>query len=624
MTTTSGKRSVKPRTSSLESQLERVGTQPGVHQGRACLVVSTGEAAGAVFPLTDPVVLIGRSAEAKVRIDEHAISNSHALLETDGAAFTLRDLDSTNGTFVNGQRIVQKVVLAGGDTIEMGSTTFLFLIRQSNFPESNHPDATMKLDAFGAAPSFEARRSRSPSAKPPALLVAPADDPPSALSLTDVVATVRRYWGYVRRYGWLAVLFTCLGVAAGTAHARFKPPPGSAWFEMKLVGARPDDPSSDVLVGVENTFRSLPLIKKALSDLGVPTVGDATASVVQARLILRRMGYNSNVYRGEYDDVSAERAALFLNQLVQVYIESELDKLLQVLRMDAEFDRAQEAKADERVAAARGRLIEFSDAHPEAVPKDKQSPEPVPSRGGNGGTSAARNEEASAALERQLRAAYARIQTQKAAPYVEQAAAVETKITEARARGLKDQHPELANLLDLQKRLRAKIDALLAAEPSPTEQIADPEVARLQQALTEARRRTPKSGATASGGKTTAPANAASNTRATRPARVKTPPGSLSQLRIEYSELSGEYERAKTEHDALMKKRETTDRQLERERISAKARYDIITPPTPAKKSAAAIIAKRAGAGGVAGLILALLIAAGLELRRVLISRGHI
>ena len=95
-------------------------------------------------------------------------------------------------------------------------------------------------------------------------------------------------------------------------------------------------------------------------------------------------------------------------------------------------------------------------------------------------------------------------------------------------------------------------------------------------------------------------------------------------MRIEYSELSGEYERAKTEHDALMKKRETTDRQLERERISAKARYDIITPPTPAKKSAATIVAKRAGAGGVAGLILALLIAAGLELRRVLISRGHI
>jgi hypothetical protein len=445
-----------------------------------------------------------------------------------------------------------------------------------------------------------------------------ADDPPSALSLTDVVARVRRYWGYVRRYGWLVVLFTCLGVAGGTAHARFKPPPGSAWFEMKLVGPRTEEPNSDALVGVENTFRSLPLIKKALAGLGVPAVSDTTASIVQARLILRRMGFNSNVYRGEYDDVTAERAALFLNQLVQVYVDSELDKLLQVLRMDAEFDRAQEARAEERVAAARGRLIAFSDAHPEAVPKDRQSPEPIVRRS-VGGTNAAKNEEAVVGLERQLRAANVRIQTQKAAPYVEQAAAVETKIAEARARGLKDQHPELASLLDLQKRLREKADAVLAAQPSPTEQLGDPEIVRLQQAIAEARRRPAKGGALASGAKKTPRAASAASAGAS----AKSTPGSLSQLRIEYGELAGEYERAKTEHEALMKKRETTDRQLERERISAKARYDIITPPTAAKKSATTLIAKRAGAGGAAGLMLAVLIAAGLELRRLLISRGH-
>jgi hypothetical protein len=286
--------------------------------------------------------------------------------------------------------------------------------------------------------------------------------------------------------------------------------------------------------------------------------------------------------------------------------------------MDAEFDRAQEARAEERVAAARGRLIAFSDAHPEAVPKDRQSPEPIVRRS-VGGTNAAKNEEAVVGLERQLRAANVRIQTQKAAPYVEQAAAVETKIAEARARGLKDQHPELASLLDLQKRLREKADAVLAAQPSPTEQLGDPEIVRLQQAIAEARRRPAKGGALASGAKKTPRAASAASAGAS----AKSTPGSLSQLRIEYGELAGEYERAKTEHEALMKKRETTDRQLERERISAKARYDIITPPTAAKKSATTLIAKRAGAGGAAGLMLAVLIAAGLELRRLLISRGH-
>ena len=73
-----------------------------------------------------------------------------------------------------------------------------------------------------------------------------------------------------------------------------------------------------------------------------------------------------------------------------------------------------------------------------------------------------------------------------------------------------------------------------------------------------------------------------------------------------------------------MKKRETTDRQLERERTSAEARYDIITPPTPAKKSMLTAMVKRGGLGGMLGLGIALVVAACLELRRMLIARGHI
>jgi hypothetical protein len=74
----------------------------------------------------------------------------------------------------------------------------------------------------------------------------------------------------------------------------------------------------------------------------------------------------------------------------------------------------------------------------------------------------------------------------------------------------------------------------------------------------------------------------------------------------------------------LLKKRETTDRQLERERTSAEARYDIITPPTPEAASIASATIKRAGMGGIVGLGLALIAAACLELRRTLIARGHL
>ena len=50
--------------------------------------------------------------------------------------------------------------------------------------------------------------------------------------------------------------------------------------------------------------------------------------------------------------------------------------------------------------------------------------------------------------------------------------------------------------------------------------------------------------------------------------------------------MAREYDRAKTEDDALLKKREATERQLERQRTLAEGRYDIITPPTPVKAKA--------------------------------------
>src|SRR6185436_8977179 len=81
------------------------------------------------------------------------------------------------------------------------------------------------------------------------------------------------------------------------------------------------------------------------------------------------------VYRGDYQDSTAAQAALFLNEHLHVYIDSELDKLLKVLRADADFDREQERQAGERVAAARSQLIAFSDEHPEAVPKDAKLPD---------------------------------------------------------------------------------------------------------------------------------------------------------------------------------------------------------------------------------------------------------
>ena len=69
--------------------------------------------------------LIGRSSEA-LPITDSTVSRRHAELTPDDGKWYLRDLESSNGTFVNGRRIEQRVELSPGDQIRCGSTLMLF------------------------------------------------------------------------------------------------------------------------------------------------------------------------------------------------------------------------------------------------------------------------------------------------------------------------------------------------------------------------------------------------------------------------------------------------------------------------------------------------------------------
>jgi pSer/pThr/pTyr-binding forkhead associated (FHA) protein len=634
MTTMSSKQTRPTLRASLEDQLDLVVPPAGARKNRrkAFLMISTGPAAGTVFPVIQRSLLVGRSLGADVRVDEQAISNEHARLEQTDAGFTLLDLGSTNGTYVNGQRLVHAAQLSGGDTIQMGSTTFTFVTRESGIPKGTvrlrKPDLH-DPDLMASVSGVPPRHAHAESVA----MAPPPSQQTGSLSLTDAVHTVKTYWVYARRYGRLLGAGAAFGLGLGLLQVWIHPPPGSAWFEMSLVSTdRPsgssDAPSPPVFTGAESTFRSLPLIKKTLTDLGLSNASDAFASDIQSELTFEPVSYNSKVYRGTYQDSSPQAAVRFLNQHVQVYIESELDKLLKVLKNDAAFDREQEQRAFERVAESRGQRGAFSDEHPEAVPKDAKLP-PEMSRARLAPTASAdRIQQAIASTRRALHNAYTQIQTKKAQPYLERASKAESDIAEAHARGLRDEHPEIKNLRNLEASLRTRANALLAAEPSESEQALDPQIAGLKEELAdleERLRQRPASTQTTTG--PLEPAALSTTASALEPApapAARAPAASVAQLKIQYGELSREYERAKTEHEALMKKRETTDRQLERERTSAEARYDIITPPTAAKSSVFRALVKRGLMGTFVGFTLALLAAAYLELRRILIVRGHL
>jgi len=99
-----------------QSRKRRRGKEPRV------LAIDTGSHAGARLQLVD-VVRIGRSADCELLLDDDYASTSHATLALDQSGrWILNDLGSTNGTFVNENRVTAPTVITPADTIRIGRT----------------------------------------------------------------------------------------------------------------------------------------------------------------------------------------------------------------------------------------------------------------------------------------------------------------------------------------------------------------------------------------------------------------------------------------------------------------------------------------------------------------------
>src|ERR1041384_6825875 len=77
------------------------------------------------FPLPSKPLTIGRSPQADLQVADERISRIHCGIRLEGDTFVIKDLGSTNGTFVNDSR-VQESRLKFGDTIRVGHTLLTF------------------------------------------------------------------------------------------------------------------------------------------------------------------------------------------------------------------------------------------------------------------------------------------------------------------------------------------------------------------------------------------------------------------------------------------------------------------------------------------------------------------
>jgi diguanylate cyclase (GGDEF)-like protein len=100
----------------------------------AFLIVLSGRSVGKMFKLPHGEVTLGRSLDCQIRLDDEGVSRSHLKLIHDDDGFTLVDLDSTNGTYVNGAKI-HRQQLADGDRVQVGSVSILKFSYQDSLEE---------------------------------------------------------------------------------------------------------------------------------------------------------------------------------------------------------------------------------------------------------------------------------------------------------------------------------------------------------------------------------------------------------------------------------------------------------------------------------------------------------
>jgi hypothetical protein len=98
--------------------------------GTALLAVLRGPNAGSRFLLNSDLTLVGRHPDSDIFLDDVTVSRRHAEFYRHGSTFSVRDVGSLNGTYVNRERI-EEAILTAGDEVQVGKFRLVFLVGPS-------------------------------------------------------------------------------------------------------------------------------------------------------------------------------------------------------------------------------------------------------------------------------------------------------------------------------------------------------------------------------------------------------------------------------------------------------------------------------------------------------------
>ena len=120
-----------------DANITRISTDPqkfsySAPLGRkGLLVVMSRDAFGVSFVIDQPSIVLGRQKDCEFAIDDPLLSRRHSLITGDEQGdFSIEDLNSTNGTFLNSRKVQKKSRLQYGDRIVLGNTILRFYLEE--------------------------------------------------------------------------------------------------------------------------------------------------------------------------------------------------------------------------------------------------------------------------------------------------------------------------------------------------------------------------------------------------------------------------------------------------------------------------------------------------------------
>lgn len=610
-----------PSSDSLERKLQKLAPSGG--EGRAFLLVLDGPRAGRLHLLGDDDMLIGRSDSADISLADSAVSNDHARVIRRRDGYYLIDLDSRNGTLLNGVLISERK-LRKRDRIQIGETALVFL-------EEGAPESTVTVSVprreFSGTSAMQLRQTAPialPGAAYPNALESAAEEDGAIALLRKMVSIAR----FLRRHLWLILPLPLLGLAAGAYSIKLRPPPETATAAVRLTQTQQRNPvgyAAPVMPGMpgseaffeepEKNFANPELVNATLTSLSVEPTRELTSAVFGGLKIERDFTGPTGVYVAQFahspESTGVFPAVDFLDAYLESYLGREVDKSIRVLKSEAAFMEKKLAEVRSELLELDGDLSEFRKEHIDSLPEQAAS------------AMVRKLDLTQRKGEYELEVQKYRIQAENVRAQLKETATVVSRrveeikplerdldqkrreLTQLRGRGLKDDHPDVGSLLREIATLDGDIKRRMSAGVTDLERTIDPRRQELQRLLQQH-----------NGNLRVAESALAkvSEQLASVAGSVENAP----EVDAKIQQLSGERKTLQALRDELFEKHRQKLVQIDLETANVRARYEMVSEAEAINPMTKKFLLKRLAGGLIVGLILALAIAIVLDLRRLI------